>query len=124
MRISIVVVLLIASSGCSSKSRPILAGGRPVNDWVRALSDPNPALRKKAADKLGNVGSNDPAVVAALCGGLQDQDADVRCAVILAFVKIGPVAKEAIGPLKAMGRQDGDPRVRSYAAKAVERLEQ
>ena len=94
-----------------------------MNDWVRALSDPNPKLRKKAAEKLGNVGSSDPAVVAALCRALQDQDADVRCEAILALVKVGPDAKEAIEPLKAIGRQDRDPRVRSYAARALEKLQ-
>jgi len=94
-----------------------------MNHWVQALSDPDPKLRKKAAEKLGNVGSSDPAVVPALREALKDKDADVRCEAILALAKCGSGAKEAIEPLKAIGREDRDTKVRSYAAKALEKLE-
>jgi HEAT repeat protein len=123
MRLLILVIFAIVFSGCTNKSAPILAGGKPVDEWVRALSAPDAKLRKKAADKLGNVGASDPAVVAALCGALQDKDADVRCEAILALVKCGPAAKDAVEPLKSMGRLDHDPRVRNYAIKALAKLE-
>jgi len=123
VRLPFVVILAIVLGGCHSKTGPILAGGKPVNEWVRALSDPDAELRLRAAEKLGNVGASDPAVVPALCTALHDADADVRCEVILALAKAGPGAAEAIEPLRAIGRQDSDPRVRSYAARALERLE-
>ena len=93
-----------------------------MNDWVRALSDPDARLRRQAAEKLGNVGSSDPAVVPALRGALKDTNADVRCAAILALTKSGSAAKEAVDPLQALGRQDPDPKVRSYADRALEKL--
>jgi len=113
-------MLAVASPGCTGKSGTPLAGGKPVEEWVKALSDPNPKLREKAVEKLGNVGSSNPAVVPALCGALQDPSADVRCQAILALAKTGSGAQAAIEPLKQLGRQDRDPRVRSYAAKALE----
>ncbi len=123
MRILTLVIFALALSGCTKKTGPILAGGKPVNDWVRTLSDPDARLRKKAAEKLGNVGASDPAVVPALCEALKDQDADVRCEVVLALAKSGSGGKEAVEPLKVIGRQDRDAKVRAYAAKALEKLE-
>ena len=123
MKLRILVILAVALSGCASKTGPILAGGRPVDEWVRALSDPDAKLRKNAAEKLGNVGSSDPAVVPALCQALSDKNADVRCEVILALAKSGSVAKVAIEPLQVISQQDRDTRVRTYAAKALAKLE-
>jgi len=123
-KLLIVILAAIASSGCTRKFGPTLAGGKPVEEWVQALSDPDAKLRKKAAEKLGNVGSSDPAVVPALCAALNDKNADVRCEVILALVKSGPGAKAAIGPLRAISQQERDTKVRTYAAKALEKLEE
>ncbi len=123
MRILILAILAVALGGCTSKTGPVLAGGKPVDEWVRAASAPDPKLREKAAEKLGNVGASDPAVVPALCGLLKDSSADVRCQAILALAKSGPDAKAAIETLTTMARQDRDPRVRDYAAKAVAALE-
>ena len=96
MRFLLLVILAIALSGCKSKTGPILAGGRPVDQWVRALSNPNSKLRQKAAEKLGNVGATDPAVVPALCEALNDKDAAVRCAVILARRSPGPAPRRLL----------------------------
>ena len=41
MKPLILVILAIVISGCTSKTGPVLAGGKPVNEWVRALSDPD-----------------------------------------------------------------------------------
>ena len=123
MRLLILVILVIALNGCKGRTGPILAGGKPIDHWLRAISDPDPKVRKAAAEKLGNVGASDPAILAALCVALQDKSADVRCQAILALAKSGSDAKEAVEPLKAIGKQDRDPRVRSYATKALEKLE-
>ena len=93
-----------------------------MEEWIHALSDPDAKPRKKAADKLGNVGASDPAVVPALCEALKDKNADVRCEAILALAKSSSGAKEAIAPLKAISLQDRDAKVRTYAAKALEQL--
>jgi HEAT repeat protein len=116
-------LLIVALGGCKGNSGPALSGGKPIDEWLHALSDPNPKQRQRAVEKLGNVGASDPAVLSALCGALQDQDAEVRCQAALALAKSGPDAKSAVEPLKTLSRQDPDPRVRSYAAKAVESLE-
>jgi HEAT repeat protein len=48
------------------------------------------------ADELGNIGPGDPAALPALTGALKDADAGVRCEAVLALLKYGPGAKEAI----------------------------
>jgi len=121
MRLGTVVVLAALLSGCG-KAQPTTAGGKPVGYWVEALHDRDARLRKKAAFKLGNVGSADAAAFPALLGALQDTDAGVRCEAILALVKFGAAAREAI-PALAAATKDRDAKVRAYAAKAVTAIE-
>jgi HEAT repeat protein len=92
--------------------------------WAEALRDPDPKVRKKAAFTLGNIGPSDPAVLPALLEALRDKDAQVRCEAILALVKYGTQAQEAVPPLTELRDRDPDGRVRSYAAKALERLKE
>jgi HEAT repeat protein len=94
-----------------------------VRHWIDALHGGDARLRKEAAFKLGNLGQTDPAlVVPALTGALKDADAGVRCETILALLKCGPTAREAVGPLTELQRADRDMRVREYAVKAVQKL--
>jgi HEAT repeat protein len=79
-------------------------------------------VRKKAAFTLGNIGPSDPAVLPALTGALKDADAGVRCEAVLALLKYGPGAEEAIPELTEVQAKDRDARVRAYAARAVEKL--
>jgi HEAT repeat protein len=116
-------LLVVALSGCGS-SPPMLAGGKPVAHWVQALQDPDARVRKKAAFKLGNVGTADPAAFPALVGALKDKDAAVRCEAILALVKFGSAAQDAVHLLTEMQEKDRDAKVRSCAAKALEALRQ
>jgi len=99
-----------------------MAGGKPVSYWLQALKDPNAKVRKQAAFKLGNVGPADSAVLPALLEALRDADASVRSEAILALIKFGPQAKEAIPLLTDLQQRDRDTRVRTYAAKALEKL--
>jgi HEAT repeat protein len=122
MRLFVVAFLLVLACGCGRK-QPLLAGGKPVGYWVEALHDPDPGLRQKAASKLGNVGPADAAVLPALIEALRDADPHVRCEAILALVKFGSGAKAAIPALAEVERQDTDDRVRTYAAKALQRLQ-
>ena len=101
----------------------MLAGGKPVSHWVEALKGPDAKLRKTAVTKLGNVGPADEVVLPALLGALEDTDAAVRREAILALMKYGPGAREAVPRLVDLKRRDRDAQVRSYAARAVEKLE-
>jgi HEAT repeat protein len=107
--------------GCG-KSDPPLADGRPISHWIQAVKDPNEKLRLEAIAKLGNVGNTDPEVLPILIAALKDRDLKVRCEAILALVKYGPGADAAIAPLAAIQSLDSNPKVREYAAKAVQKL--
>jgi HEAT repeat protein len=118
--ISVVVVAILGAmclGGCG-KTPPKLAEGK----WTDALRAPDTKLRKKAAFKLGNIGRSNPTVLPALIGALNDADAGVRCETILSLVKIGPQAKKAIPQLTEVQQHDNDETVRTYAARALEKL--
>jgi HEAT repeat protein len=121
MRRVVLVILAISVAGCA-KARPTLAGGKPVTYWVAAVHDADARLRKQAVFKLGNVGSNDEAVLPALMAALKDTDAGVRCEAILAVLKCGDAAQAAFPTLTETKRNDRDFKVRSYAAKALNKL--
>jgi HEAT repeat protein len=110
-------ILLISLSGCGA-AQPKMAGVK----WAGALRDPDANVRKKAAFTLGNIGASDPAALPALIGALKDADAGVRCEAILGLLKFGPAASQAIPALAEIQRQDTDDRVRTYAAKALDRV--
>jgi HEAT repeat protein len=118
MRCLVLVLLPIVLCGCGL-AQPTMAGGK----WAASLHDPDARVRRKAAFTLGNIGPSDPAVLPALIGALRDADRGVRCEAILALVKYGPGAREAIPALTEAREKDRDARVRSYAARALEKLE-
>jgi hypothetical protein len=122
MRLIALLVVALAASGCN-KSGPMLAGGKPIDVWLNALKGPDAKMRKTAALKLGNVGPAHPAVFSALHDALKDRDADVRCEVILALVKFGPDAKDALPALGLICRNDSNAKVREYAAKAIPKID-
>jgi HEAT repeat protein len=109
---------MLSLSGCN-KAQPTMAGSK----WAEALRGPDVKLRKQAAFTLGNIGPTDPAVRPALIEALKDADARVRCEAILAVLKLGPQSKEAVPALRDLQNQDPDRKVRSYASKALERLQ-
>jgi HEAT repeat protein len=90
--------------------------------WAEALRDHDARVRRKAAFTLGNIGPSDPAVLPALIGALKDADAGVRCEAILALLKYGAGVQEAIPALTEVRAKDHDPKVRAYAAKALDKL--
>lgn len=119
--IRLAILLILGLGGCG-KSPPILAGGKPVQYWLDSLHSSDAQLRKKAVFKLGNVGPADARALPALTAALGDRDGSVRAEAILALVKFGPAAREARTMLADMQQRDPDAQVRSYAAKAVDRL--
>jgi HEAT repeat protein len=122
MRLLFVTCLIAALVGCS-RSEPWLAGGKPVAHWVKALQDPDAGQRRLAARKLGNVGPADETILPALLKALQDKDEQVRGEVILALVKFGPAARDAIPALRTLQDRDEDPHVRTYAARALGKIQ-
>jgi len=121
MRPILVAIVVISFSGCTGHPAPDT--GKRVRHWLETLRQPDAKMRKEAAFKLGNLGLTDPAsVVPALAAGLKDADAGVRREVILALLKCGPTAREAIPGLTEVQQKDRDARVRDYAAKALEKL--
>lgn len=112
-------ILLPTVIGCGAKSQAEpKAGGKPLSHWLEAIHDKDPAVRHKAATKLGNIGPGDPAVLQALIGAVKDPNASVRAEAILALLKFGPAAKDAV-PALTEALKDPDAKVRQYAEKAL-----
>jgi HEAT repeat protein len=122
-----VLGLVVASgsvlSGCGKAKGPTLAGGKPIEHWVKSLNDRDAKVRKEAVEKLGNVGTADAAAIPALLGALKDKDARVRCEAILALAKSGRGVQDAIDALAELESHDRDPKVREFAAKGLKRLQ-
>lgn len=115
-------MLALLLGGCNRQTQPVLASGKPVSYWVAQLHDQTALARRSAVNNLGSVGRADPAVVPALTSALKDADPTVRSAAILAVLKCDPAVDEAIPTLVAMQQSDESPEVRSYAARALEKL--
>jgi HEAT repeat protein len=122
MRIIVWVLFAILVSGCG-KTEPTLAGGKPVSYWVDALQSSDVTLRKKAVFKLGNVGPSDPAAFPAVVVALRDKDPGVRCQAIQSLMKFGLEGRQAIPILKGIHQHDRNDRARTYAGKALDRLQ-
>src|SRR3954453_20434908 len=123
MRNTVVVGLVIVLAGCTKAPTALMAHGKPVQHWLEALRDPDAKARRRAAEVLGNIGAVDPAVLAALTEAVKDRDGSVRTEVVLALMKMGPAARAAVPALEGVQKNDKDVRLRSYAAKALERIQ-
>lgn len=104
-------------------SVPIAVEAPPNHELDRWLADLSPDIpwgnRKTAAQKLGSLRS--PRALPGLLDALMvDPFWMVRFAIIQALVMIGDPG--AIPSLRKAAREDGFQAVRSYAAKAIERL--
>ena len=113
--------LLVLLSGCARDELQVLAGGRELETWIEEIHDPSPLARRKAVQKLGNVG-DDPDVAEALCEALQDSDAQVRRDAVFAVVKLAEPGAEITARLGAMSQEDADPGVRDVAARAIAKM--
>src|SRR5262245_48148912 len=65
---------------------------RPVHEWVAALSDPSPTVRREAAEALSRLGPKAVSALKPLLETLRDEDVLVRANVVVALSKLGPVA--------------------------------
>ncbi|MEQ8789096.1 MAG: HEAT repeat domain-containing protein [Pirellulaceae bacterium] len=71
-------------------------GRAAVPQLAQALSDPNPLVRKRAADVLARIGPDAKDAVPVLIRTLGDRDEEVRKAATRALGEIGPGAAEAV----------------------------
>jgi HEAT repeat protein len=119
--VAVVAAALLAGCGRDAGPKELYFTGEPVAHWLEAVKSPDPKVRKKAVDVLGNVGPADAAVIPALAEAVKDKDPAVRDAAVLALSKIGPPAAAALPALQEATR-DPNPTVRAHAATAVGRV--
>lgn len=82
-------------------------GNAAVPELSRSLSDPNPVMRRRAADILAQIGPDAKDAVPALTRALDDPDEEVRKSATRALGEIGPAAKEAVPYLIEALREPG-----------------
>lgn len=123
MRHGWIVASLFFLTGCTGASGPTLAGGKPVQHWLDAVHSSIAKVRKEAVSKLGNVGQADPAAFPAVLQALRDTDPAVRREAIVALLKFGRQADNAVPELTELSIHDPDPTVRTYAKKALAKLQ-
>ena len=82
-------------------------GAAAVPELSLALRDPNPLVRKRAADILARIGPAAKEAVPVLIQTLNDPDEPVRKAAMRALGEIGPEAKDAVPHLIEALREPG-----------------
>jgi HEAT repeat protein len=95
--------------------------GRPLQAWVKDLSDSNPDVRRPAVETLGNNGKTFPRadkVASALSKLLHDPDDQVRAAAVTALGKVHLWAQGELTPLLHTAQND----VFEVRVKALEAL--
>lgn len=123
LTLAALAVTAAANWGCTPREK--VPGkwfaGRPVEEWLEAIGDPDAKVRRRAAEVLGNVGPADPRSVPALAKAVADRDWRVRDAAVLGLSKMGPMAAEAGGALEQATR-DSNSTVRTHALSALARV--
>ncbi|MBI3407771.1 MAG: HEAT repeat domain-containing protein [Planctomycetes bacterium] len=117
--VPVVVVFLLVGCG---QAPPETAHGKAVSYWLDELKSSDARARKKAVQALGSAAGTVPEARAGLVTGLQDADADVRYEACLALVQLGKNTPAEALPLLEKAASDSDPRVKTAAAKALERV--
>jgi HEAT repeat protein len=116
MRFLAMLVAALAAAGCGGTPTTTVHG-RPAGYWLERLQSADAAGRRQAVKVLSGAAA-DPAVLPALMRALGDEDAAVRAETVLALLKLGPGARDAVPALQQCS-QDADPVVRDYAQKAL-----
>jgi HEAT repeat protein len=93
--------------------------GRTVRELIRALGDPDPAIRREAALGLGRLNSAATRALPRLAETLRgDPERTVRAAAAEAIRKMHPASREVLGDL-AQALRDPEPMVRMQSALAL-----
>ena len=110
--------------GCAKSPELLSVSGKPIEFWLDALNAPNTDAKQrlKAVRALSNVGSAHPKAIPALIEALEQTDAAVRGEVVLALLKIGPAAKEALAALERISESDKDTKIRDFAKEAIKAI--
>ena len=95
--------------------------GKTTTEWVAALEDQDPLVRRLAAHALGDIGDEAREAVTALSSKLSDPKRFVRVWAASAMGKIQPGVDDALETL-IDATQDKEPFVRSLAAWQLGRL--
>lgn len=96
-----------------------LDGEDPIPELAKALKDPDPVARGRAAQQLARMGK---AAVPALRAALKEDDAGVRASTLGVLGRIGGDARDAVPDLKPLLKHE-DPLIRKLAADALKRIE-
>jgi HEAT repeat protein len=119
------ILLIAIAGGCGSPAQPPQSGGRTASYWAEVLEKPDPdvALRRKAATKIGTLVLLDDVVMPALLAALKDPDPEVRSNAARSLgVYSGARGVEALPALQEIQSNDPNKKVREAAAKAVETI--
>ncbi|MEN6603066.1 MAG: HEAT repeat domain-containing protein, partial [Bryobacteraceae bacterium] len=104
------VAAVVRATGDAARGLPLLA---------RSLSDPDPAVRKQAVEKIGELGEQAHPALPQLHACLSDPVPDVRAAAALALARVRAPADWALGSLTSLLLNDPAPEVRLNAAIAL-----
>jgi HEAT repeat protein len=96
-----------------------LDGDGPIPELAKALKDPDPIVRGRAALQLGRMGK---AGVPALRVALKENDADIRASTLGALGRIGAAAADAVPELVPL-LKDENPLIRKLAADALRKID-
>lgn len=95
-------------------------GDAAVVGLVRAVADPEPAVRVNAVEALGLLPAT-PASIAALTTAIADTEEEVRFSAALSLARLGPAADQAV-PALSEALHDSNRYVPGYAVEALERI--
>jgi HEAT repeat protein len=124
-KLTVVVTLLAALTGCGQPSSPSGTDDssvRTVKDWIHDLQNENHMTRLQAAIALGEMGRTaKPAVEALSQTLLNDSNRLVRAQAAWSLVYVDPKGEEALQALGSATR-DPDPAVRIKVVEALGKL--
>src|SRR5580704_8461361 len=112
----LICIITLNAVGCSKD--PML-DGKSVNQWRKALSDPDPKVRAQAARKLGEIGGEAKSAAPDLAAALNDVDEQVRFAAINALWAMGPDAAGTFPAVLGALKGDKSVDVRESAVRAL-----
>src|SRR5712691_11360901 len=111
VRFAVLSIALVCFAGCGKKSPELLSvSGKPIEFWLAALRDggADSQQRIKAVKALSNVGPAHSAAIPALIKALDSPEIAVRVEAVLALLKNGTHANEALPVLQRIAHSDKD----------------